>query len=95
MVSRTVDLPAELLDLLGASRVVTEPESEPIRVALAMFLFVTERVSLGRAAELSGLPYMVFRERLIQEGLPTVFYGEEEFAQDMKTIGRLRPPREA
>ena len=94
MPNTTVDLPADLLDLLSASRLVTELDSEPIRVALAMFLFVTERVSIGRAAELSRLPYVDFRERLIEVGLPTVFYGEEEHREDLATIERLRRPRD-
>lgn len=89
MTSTSVEVPAELLELLGQSRARFSTDEEHVRAALAVHLFITHQVSIGRAAELAGLPYLDFEQMLRDLDLPVVFYGEAEYAADMKTIEEL------
>lgn len=89
MTNVAVEVPQELLDQLETSSLGQVDPAERVRVALAIHLFLTEAVSIGRAAELSGMGYMEFFHLLIDLGLPTVVFGPEEWAEDMKTIEQM------
>ena len=84
-----VDVPQELLDQLASSSLRSLDESRRVRVALAIHLFLTRAVSIGRAAELADCGLVEFHHLLRSLDLPTVFYGPEEYAQDLETIEAL------
>lgn len=56
---------------------------------VAATLYAERKVSLGKAVELSGLPYDAFMRLLAELGI-SLDYGVEDFARDMQTLGRLR-----
>lgn len=82
-------VPKELLDKLGQSALATVDESRRVSVALAIYLFLSREVSIGRAAELAGCGLVEFHHLLRSLDLPTVFYGSEELAEDLKTIDAI------
>lgn len=84
-----VELPRELLDLLGRSRLSSRDRAGQIRAALAIHLFITGEVSLGRAAELAGEPRAIFVRLLSDLGVPAVRYGMEQYQEDLQTIRTL------
>ena len=43
-----------------------------VRWQVALDMYTAEEVSLGRAAEIAGLPTVIFMEKLYQEGIPFV-----------------------
>lgn len=54
MANVMLGIPQELIDQLGQAAMASLDESERVRVALAIYLFTAEQVSLGRAADLAG-----------------------------------------
>jgi predicted HTH domain antitoxin len=84
-----VELPGELLDLLGRSRLSTRDRAGQIRTALAIHLFIVGEVSLGRAAELAGEPRAAFVALLKELGVPVVRYGMEQYEEDLRAIQAL------
>jgi len=69
---RTGDL-ASLDDLLDEAVNLWLRQLAPtVRWQVALDMYRTEEVSLGRAAEIAGLPTVVFMEKLRQEGVPLV-----------------------
>ncbi len=69
-----VGIPQELIDQLGQSALASFDEAERVRVALAIHLFTSEQVSLGRAAELVGYPLADFQDFLRSLGIDVVIY---------------------
>lgn len=59
---------------------------EVVQLSLAIFLFVEKKVSLERAAELSGLSFLKFLDVLKRNRIPWGEYTEEHFAQDREFI---------
>lgn len=84
-----VEVPGELLELLGRSRLATRDLAGQIRVALAIHLFIVGEISLGRAAELAGERRADFVGLLGELGVPVVQYGKEQYEQDLGTIKSL------
>jgi predicted HTH domain antitoxin len=93
MADVAVDVPQELLDQLKRSRLARVDEARRVRVALAIHLFLSEEVSIGRAAELAGSPLIEFHDLLRTLDLPTAVYGPEEYAQDIATIEAVEGER--
>jgi len=93
MANVAVDVPQELLDQLAQSRFGKVRVAERVRVALAIQLFLAEEISIGRAAELAGYPLIDFHDLLRELGLPTAFYGPEEYAQDRATMEAMERER--
>jgi len=87
MTTVLIELPAELLQ---AARVNTR---EVARL-LALELFREDAVSLGRAAELCGVPLAEFMDFAAERGAP-LHYTLEDLAQDQQLIERLlsHPPQ--
>jgi len=73
----TITLPANL------ERSLTEKSA---RLNLAVGLFSSEELTLGQAAELTGLPQGEFMEELARRKIP-LHYGLEELEDDLKTLG--------
>jgi predicted HTH domain antitoxin len=58
------------------------------RLDLALGLFIDQRVTLGRGAEIARLPQADFLKELGQRGIP-VHYDVEDFHADLRTLGLL------
>jgi predicted HTH domain antitoxin len=85
-----VGVPEELLEQLARSGLGRLEEDRRVRVALAVHLFLTQEVSVGRAAELAGYPLVQFYDVLQALNLPAAIYGPEELVQDLETIEEMR-----
>jgi predicted HTH domain antitoxin len=57
--------------------------SEDARLLLSLKLFETERVSLGKAAELAGYSKRTFMELLRKQGIPVIDYAPEELDREL------------
>ena len=57
--------------------------------ALAVRLFQTKTLSLGRAAKAAGLGLWDFIDLLGERGIPVVDYGEEELAAEFEAVNEL------
>jgi predicted HTH domain antitoxin len=83
---RTIEVPDELLDLLKSSRLAGRPESDQVRFALAVHLFQEEIISIGKAAELAGVPRLEFELLLSELGIPVVRYDLRDYEADTRGI---------
>jgi prevent-host-death family protein len=54
------------------------------RVALAEHLFKEGVLSLGKAARMAGMPYVLFSEHLSRIGIPVVNYSPDELADELE-----------
>lgn len=90
MADVAVEVPQELLDQLERSGLQRVDEPRRVRVALAIHLFTTDRISIGRAAELAGYPLIEFHDLLRELEIPTVIYDREEYERDQEAVDRLR-----
>lgn len=70
MSTLTIDLPSS----------VSEEEAT---FFLALKLYETQRISLGKAAELVGCTKLDFMERLVDEGVPVIDYDPDELPQEL------------
>jgi len=83
-----VSLPDEFrpfLDQFGTGKSL----AEKVKIALAIEMYFSKRVSLGKAAQLAGMNGVDFTEVLRQQGLPWMEYTEEAMLQDDITIREL------
>ena len=71
-------------DLLESTNLT---EAELVR-ELALSLFQIERLTLGQAAQLCGLPQLNFQRLLASRQIP-IHYGLEEMQQDLNRVERL------
>src|SRR5207302_4287367 len=60
MQTRRVDIPEELLERLQHSRLGRRSETDQVKIALAIHLFLEDLISIGKAAELAGDPRIDF-----------------------------------
>lgn len=86
-----IEVPEELIELFGDSRLGTLPIAEQVRVALAAHLFLEGLISIGKAAELAGQNRFEFEWLLVQMGLPTVRYEVADYAEDLRGVSRFDP----
>lgn len=93
MANVTVEVPDELLRLLAQSKLAQRDEPARVRVALAMHLFLSGEVSVGRAAELAGERLADFERLLREVGLPLVVYDAGEYAADSQALEALERGR--
>lgn len=90
MANVMVGIPQELIDPLGQSVLASLDEAQRVRAALAIHLFTSEQVSLGRAAELAGYGLVDFQDLLRRLGIPVVIYDRDEYDRDQKAADLLR-----
>lgn len=64
-------------------KVPTEVSDDEARQLVAIGLFVSGRISLGKAAELAGFSKRAFMEILSHRGIPVVRYSAEELDEDL------------
>ena len=86
MATKQIEIPAELLDLLQQSRLGARTTTDQVTAALAIHLFLEEVISIGKAAELAGVPRLEFERLLVEMGLPVVRYDLADYEQDLKGI---------
>lgn len=77
-----------LSDELLARTHLSEAE---LRTELAVWLYQTSRLSMGKAAEVAELPKFEFQHLLAARQIP-VSYGPKEFAQDVEAIAHFGKP---
>lgn len=56
-----------------------------VKAALAEYLFKEGVLSLGKAAKLAGMPYVLFSEYLSRRGVAVVDYPVEELEAELET----------
>lgn len=57
-----------------------------LQLRLAIGLFVSQEVSLAKAAQLAGQNLVEFMDTLNKLGIPSVTYAEEMYLDDMKYV---------
>lgn len=88
MKSFTVDLPPELLDLLGSE----EEAKRDAKVAVVLDLVRRGRISRARAAELLGLTLWDLPALLAEYRMPWFDYSPEDLARDLEILRAARQP---
>jgi predicted HTH domain antitoxin len=83
MKTATVELPEDILALLSQTRLGDRPQSDQVRIAIAIHLFQEGVISIGKAAELAGQSRIDFERFLAEIGIAPVQYDEEMYAQDL------------
>ena len=82
--SLQIDYPGSLPDALQASPAEFEREA---RMAMAVKLFETHRLSSGQAAQLAGLDRAAFLLQLAASGANMINLPAEELADDVRHAG--------
>jgi predicted HTH domain antitoxin len=88
--AKSVEIPEDVLDLLARSKLSVLDTNVRVRAALALHLFVTGEVSLGKAAELSGLGRHEFEQLLRELDIPLYVYDIAEYEQDKAAIELIK-----
>ncbi len=60
---------------------------------LAVALYESDQISLGRAAEVAGLPYSQMIDELGRRGIPVVRYSVEDLDRELEHVRTLAGPR--
>lgn len=58
---------------------------EELRLSFAIFLFSTEKITIGQASRIAGIHQMEFQKELARRKI-TIHYDETDFERDLKTI---------
>jgi len=61
---------------------------EDAQIMLAVKLFETKRLPLGKAATVAGLSYRAFHELLVKHGVPVVIMSEEDIRMEINNAFR-------
>lgn len=88
-VQAVIDLPEELYLSLSASGLTKERIASESRKLLALKYFKDKILSLGRAAELSGLSKWGFIEYLSENDVAVVDYDQDEIAREFETAEKV------
>lgn len=78
-------------DLVKAARFDPGNVSQEAAKLIALELFREQEISIGRAAELCGVPLAAFMDFAAAHDVPPLNYGLAELEQDRQTIAQLRP----
>jgi predicted HTH domain antitoxin len=81
-----VDVPSDLLKLANLEQ--SNLSEEAVRL-LALELFRDEKVSLGRAAELSRTPLAAFMDFAAKHGVPPLRSTFEDLEQERRVLDKL------
>jgi predicted HTH domain antitoxin len=77
----SIDIPEETLLAL---KVAPEGAAEQLRLAAAVKLYELGRLSSGAAAQLAGIPRVVFLTKLGDYGVPTFTLTEEDLRRELE-----------
>jgi predicted HTH domain antitoxin len=72
-------------DLLRIAQ-LTEEEA---LLEFVVFLFQSEKISIGKACQILGMTHLQFQHILAERQIP-IHYGVEELEEDLRTIESLR-----
>ena len=84
-----IHCPRSVYQALRAQGKDKQTLGQEARESLALRLYGEHRLSLGKAAELAALPIVKFMDLLQALQMPVIEYGEDEYAQDIRTIADL------
>ncbi|MCZ7537901.1 MAG: UPF0175 family protein [Acidimicrobiia bacterium] len=90
MANVMVGIPQELIDQLGQSALASLDEAERVRVALAIHLFTSEQVSLGRAAKLRATRWSISGPPAEPPASPSSSMIATNTPRDQKAVDLLR-----
>lgn len=82
----TVEIPRKLLEV---ARIGEQEASQKIRLVLVIYLFERGLLSLGRAAELAGVPVQRMMQSLAEHRIP-LHYDVKDYHEDLKTLEALQ-----
>lgn len=82
----TVEIPRKLLEV---ARISEQEASQGIRLLIAVHLFERGAFSLGRAAELAGVPVQKMMQALAEHRIP-LHYDVKDYREDLKTLEALQ-----
>ena len=85
----TVPLNVVIPDQIADAAHLSEPEA---RLELAVILFQADRLTLGQASALAGLPIGAFMRLLGSRRIP-LHHGVEELREDLRTLDELADPK--
>lgn len=88
-VQAVIDIPEDLYLSLSASGLTKERLANESRKLLALKYFKEKVLSLGRAAELSGLSKWDFIEYLSDNDVPVIDYDQDEMKREFATSDML------
>jgi predicted HTH domain antitoxin len=60
------------------------------QILFAIKLFEADKLSLGKAAEVSGLSYQAFYELLVRYGIPVVTISEDDLKWEIENVLKSR-----
>jgi len=84
----TIELPQELLDLLGSE----EEAKREVKLALVLDLVRRGRLSRAKAAELLTIPLQELPTVLAQYRIPWFDYSPEDLERDLQTLRSKSSP---
>ena len=71
-------------DLLVATGKSKEAFEQELRFLLAVKLFELRRLSLGKAAQLSGMPKLNFMDEMGRMGIPVINLDDDQIADELQ-----------
>jgi predicted HTH domain antitoxin len=77
----TIEIPDAVVGRAQLSR-------QDILLSIAILLFAEEKVTLGQAAQIAGMPQFLFQKELANRKIP-IHYGAEEYQRDLETISKM------
>ncbi|MCO6450842.1 MAG: UPF0175 family protein [Caldilineales bacterium] len=79
------------LEIPGEVLLAARMTPEELKAELALHLFEQQKLSLGKARELSGMTIWQFMQLLGSRGV-SIHYDITEYEQDLETLTRLQEP---
>jgi predicted HTH domain antitoxin len=77
-------------ELVKAAHLGESDVSQEAAKLIALGLFREQKVSVGRAAELCGIPLAAFMDFAAAREAPSLNYGLADLEQDRQTLAKLR-----
>jgi predicted HTH domain antitoxin len=77
-----------LIDTETLCKPVEYTEERIDRVALAERLYQKGTVSLGKAAKIAGMTYVLFSEHLSKLGIPVIDYSTDDLEEELRIAKR-------
>lgn len=89
-IQATIDLSEELYLSLSSLGLTKDKLAQESKKLLALKFFKGKMLSLGKAAELSGLSRWDFIDYLGENEVPIIDYDEEELKREFNTVGQIK-----
>jgi len=89
-IQAVIDLSEELYLSLSSMGLTKDKLAQESKKLLALKFYRGKILSLGKAAELSGLSKWDFIEYLAENDTPVIDYDEDELRRELSTVDRLK-----